>query len=76
MNSYLRQQAEVLLALSRQTIDLGMAGRLRKLAADFHERASALERYKLSEHRDPITAVPNLPDLVDAKVEPEGRTGP
>ena len=45
MNSYLRQQAEVLLAMSRQTIDLGMAGRLRKLAADFHERARAFERY-------------------------------
>ncbi len=44
MSSYLRQQAEVLLALSRQTIDLGVAGRLRKLAADFRERASALER--------------------------------
>ena len=44
MNNYLRQQAEVLLAMSRETIDLGMAGRLRKLAADFHERASALER--------------------------------
>jgi hypothetical protein len=44
MNSYLRQQAEVLLGMSRQTIDLGMAGRLRKLAADFHEQAEALER--------------------------------
>jgi hypothetical protein len=34
----------VLLAMSRQTIDLGMAGRLRKLAADFHKQAEAFER--------------------------------
>jgi hypothetical protein len=33
MNSYLRQQAEVLRAMSRETVDLGMAERLRKLAA-------------------------------------------
>jgi hypothetical protein len=44
MNSYLRQQAELLLAMSRETVDLGMARRLRNLAADFQERAGELER--------------------------------
>jgi hypothetical protein len=40
MNSYLQRQAAVLLAMSRDTIDLGMAGRLRKLAADFDREAA------------------------------------
>jgi hypothetical protein len=44
MYSYLREQAEVLCAMSRETIDLGMARRLRILAADFQERAAELER--------------------------------
>jgi hypothetical protein len=46
MNSYLRQQAEVLRAMSRETVDLGMAERLRKLAADFQEQA------ELEQHHD------------------------
>ena len=45
VNNYLRQQAEQLLAMSRETVDLGMAGRLRKLAADFQEQAAELEAY-------------------------------
>jgi hypothetical protein len=44
MHAYLHEQAELLLAMSRQTIDLGMAERLRNLAADMHERAADLER--------------------------------
>jgi hypothetical protein len=40
MNSYLQRQAAVLLAMSRDTIDLGMAGRLRNLAADFEREAA------------------------------------
>jgi hypothetical protein len=41
--TYLRQQAEVLLGLSRATIDLGVARRLRSLAAEFQAKAEELE---------------------------------
>ena len=40
---YLRQQAEVLLGLSRATIDLGVARRLRSLAAEFQAKAEEVE---------------------------------
>ena len=36
---YLRRQAEVLINLSRATIDLAMAARLRGLAAEFRAKA-------------------------------------
>jgi hypothetical protein len=40
-SNYLRRQAELCLALSRATLDLGVAGRLRALAEDL--RATAAE---------------------------------
>lgn len=40
---YFRQQAEVLLGLSRATIDLGVARRLRTLAAEFQAKADEFE---------------------------------
>jgi hypothetical protein len=40
---YFRRQAEVLLALSRATIDLSIAGRLRALAAEFRAKADELD---------------------------------
>jgi hypothetical protein len=43
---YFRRQAEVLLGLSRATIDLGVAGRLRSLAAEFQAKADEFEREK------------------------------
>ena len=36
---YFRRQAEVLLGLARATIDLGVARRLRSLAAEFQNKA-------------------------------------
>jgi hypothetical protein len=38
--AYLRQQAELLIAMSRATIDLGMANRLRAMASEFQTRAA------------------------------------
>jgi hypothetical protein len=40
---YFRRQAEVLLNLSRATIDLSVARRLRALAAEFQTKADELE---------------------------------
>src|SRR3979411_2345190 len=40
---YFRQQAEVLLGISRAPIDLGVARRLRILAAEFKAKADELE---------------------------------
>jgi len=40
---YFRRQAEVLLGLSRATIDLGVARRLRSLAAEFLSKADEVE---------------------------------
>jgi hypothetical protein len=40
---YLRQQAELLLNLARATIDLGIARRLRALAAEFRAKADELD---------------------------------
>ena len=40
---YFRRQAEVLLALSRATIDLMIAARLRALAAEFRAKADELD---------------------------------
>ena len=40
---YFRRQAEVLLGLARATIDLGVARRLRSLAAEFQDKADEFE---------------------------------
>jgi hypothetical protein len=42
-STYLRRQAATLLAMSQATFDLGMAGRLRGMATEFHAKASELE---------------------------------
>jgi hypothetical protein len=42
-SAYLLQQAEILLAMSRATLDLGIAGRLREMASEFQARATAEE---------------------------------
>ena len=44
ISNYLRRQAEVLLSLSRATIDLGVAGRLRTLAVELRAKAQELDR--------------------------------
>jgi hypothetical protein len=44
ISNYLRRQAEVLLSLSRATIDLGVAGRLRVLAMELRAKAQELDR--------------------------------
>ena len=41
--NYLRRQADTLVHLSRATIDLTIAGRLRALAAEFTAKAAELE---------------------------------
>jgi hypothetical protein len=42
-SAYLRQQAEILIAMSRATFDLGVAGRLRIMASEFQNRAAGQE---------------------------------
>ena len=41
--TYLRQQAEILIAMSRATFDLGVAGRLRAMASELQSRAAEQE---------------------------------
>jgi hypothetical protein len=41
--AYLRQQAEILIAMSRATFDLGVAARLRAMAAELQVRAAEQE---------------------------------
>jgi hypothetical protein len=41
--AYLRQQAEIFIAMSRATLDLGMAGRLREMASELQARAAEQE---------------------------------
>jgi hypothetical protein len=43
-SAYLLQQAEILIAMSRATFDLGIAGRLREMASEFQARATAQEQ--------------------------------
>ena len=38
--AYLRRQAEVLIAMSRATFDLTIAGRLRRMAAELQDKAA------------------------------------
>jgi hypothetical protein len=40
---YLRKQAEILVAMSRATFDLGMAERLREMASELQARAAEQE---------------------------------
>jgi hypothetical protein len=42
-SAYLRQQAEILIAMSRATLDLGVAGRLREMASELQARAGEQE---------------------------------
>jgi hypothetical protein len=42
-SAYLRQQAEILIAMSQATFDLGIAGRLRIMASEFQNRAAEQE---------------------------------
>jgi hypothetical protein len=42
-SAYLLQQAETLIAMSRATLDLGIAGRLREMVSEFQARAVAQE---------------------------------
>jgi hypothetical protein len=41
--AYLRQQAEILIAMSRATFDLGVAGRLRAMASELQNSAAEQE---------------------------------
>jgi hypothetical protein len=41
--AYLRQQAEILIAMSRATLDLGVAKRLREMASELQTRAAEEE---------------------------------
>ena len=43
LSEYLRQQAELCIAISRATFDLTVAGRLRGMAAEFQDKASELD---------------------------------
>jgi hypothetical protein len=43
ISAYLRQQAEILIAMSQTTFDLGVAGRLRIMASEFQNRAAEQE---------------------------------
>jgi hypothetical protein len=50
--AYLRQQAEILIAMSRATLDLGMAERLRKMASELQARAAEQEDTRAAEQED------------------------
>ena len=58
--AYLRQQAELLTAMSRATMDLGMAGRLRAMASEFQTKATEQEDERtatdleLATHSSPV----------------------
>jgi hypothetical protein len=47
--AYLRQQAEILIAMARATLDLGMAGRLREMASELQARAAEQEDTRAAE---------------------------
>jgi hypothetical protein len=50
--AYLRQQAEILIAMSRATLDLGMAGRLREMASELQARVAEQEDTTAAEQED------------------------
>jgi hypothetical protein len=41
--AYLRRQAEILIAMSRATFDLTIAGRLRRMGAELQAKAAELD---------------------------------
>jgi len=51
-SAYLRQQAEILIAMSRATFDLGVAGRLRIMASELQARAAEQEDTRAAEQED------------------------
>jgi hypothetical protein len=42
--AYLRRQAEILIAMSRATFDLTIAGRLRRMAAELQDKAAEQDK--------------------------------
>jgi hypothetical protein len=59
--AYLRKQAELLIAMSRGTLDLGMASRLRAMASEFQSKATEQEdectATELATHSFPVRKV-------------------
>ena len=47
--AYLRRQAEALIAMSRATFDLTIAGRLRRMAAELHTKAAQQDQAEQDE---------------------------
>jgi hypothetical protein len=43
-SAYLRRQAEILIAMSRATFDLTIAGRLRRMAAELQDKAAEQDK--------------------------------
>ena len=60
---YFRRQAEVLLGLSRATIDLGVACRLRSLAAEFLSKADEFEDEEADFSRMPAVGQRSSSDM-------------
>jgi hypothetical protein len=50
--AYLRQQAKILIAMSRATLDLGMSRRLREMASELQARAAEQEDTRAAEQED------------------------
>jgi hypothetical protein len=48
-SDYLRRQAGLLVSMSRATIDLGIAARLRAMATDLQEKATEQEQAQMDE---------------------------
>jgi hypothetical protein len=48
-SDYLRRQAGLLVSMSRATIDLGIAARLRAMATDLQEKAAEQEQAQMDE---------------------------
>jgi hypothetical protein len=53
--AYLRQQAEILIAMSRATFDLGIAGRLRIMASELQTRAAEQEAEGGFDHNEVVS---------------------
>jgi hypothetical protein len=47
--AYLRRQAEILIAMSRATFDLTIAGRLRRMASELQDKAAERDEIAFSE---------------------------
>jgi hypothetical protein len=58
--TYLRGQADVLLGLSRATIDLGMAARLRTMTVEFQSKADEIEEEEEQDFPSPPAATRGL----------------